>query len=452
MDSSEDLPLSANYSQFQVRHYSLDLHCSLRSKTFAGEVTLELGQGPDWDGDSDVVLDCSDLHVKSVEILRGSEATEVSYSVNSWSMKICLPSPIDWRRRLRLRISYKTRPDSRSLHWRQDSEGTCVYTAAASINNRGLFPCQVRSSIEALAHPLIYLQDIPKALSTWSARISLDAEYRDWSVFCTGESEAVVEETGDLRSYLYQHTSFSLPMSTFAIAVGRWTVRDIDSHQPRIRFIGPKPLVENNFHAVNRYLPHCLSAAQDLLGRYPLPRIDVVMVHRSFSGLGLASPHLLFLSPSLMAGDRSLFIKISHEISHAWFGIMIGSLDWTEAWISEGFATFLEEIIHDSTLLLLEQEVPASLAPLRALIKLESLQEEVGNTAEELQLLQPMRGSWSRDLVINITTCFLIIRERIRRQWPEVREKWTEPCCRPDSGSLPQGLLPPPLPHGDLSQ
>ena len=138
-----------------------------------------------------------------------------------------------------------------------------------------------------------------------------------------------------------------------------------------------------------------------------------------------------------MAGDRSLFIKISQEISHAWFGIMIGSLDWTEAWISEGFATFLEEIIHDSILLLLEQEVPASLAPLRALIKLESLQEEVGNTAEELQLLQPMRGSWSRDLVINITTCFLIIRERIRRQWPEVREKWTEACCRPDSGSLP---------------
>ena len=50
---------------------------------------------------------------------------------------------------------------------------------------------------------------------------------------------------------------------------------------------------------------------------------------------------------SVFSGDQGQYIKIAHEISHAWFGIMIGSLDWTEAWLSEGFATFLEEIIHD---------------------------------------------------------------------------------------------------------
>jgi aminopeptidase O len=27
--------------------------------------------------------------------------------------------------------------------------------------------------------------------------------------------------------------------------------------------------------------------------------------------------------------------KLSHEICHAWFGILVGSLDWTEAWLSE---------------------------------------------------------------------------------------------------------------------
>lgn len=235
-------------------------------------------------------------------------------------------------------------------------------------------------------------QDIPKALSTWSARISLKSEDEDFDVFCTGETEAEVQQSGELRHYLSHHDSFPLPMSTFAIAVGRWSVRTIDCGQPRTRFIGPKSLVEKNFAAVTRYLACCLSATEDLLGRYPLPRLDVVVVHRSFSGLGLASPHLLFLSPSLFAGDESLFIKISHEVSHAWFGIMIGSLDWTEAWISEGFATFLEEIIHDAALVVLGQEQPVSLAPLRAQLKLESLQEEVNNTADDLQMLQPMSG------------------------------------------------------------
>lgn len=32
--------------------------------------------------------------------------------------------------------------------------------------------------------------------------------------------------------------------------------------------------------------------------------------------------------------------------SHAWFGINIGAQDWTEEWISEGFATYMEDSIY----------------------------------------------------------------------------------------------------------
>ena len=60
---------------------------------------------------------------------------------------------------------------------------------------------------------------------------------------------------------------------------------------------GPRGIIEKNYGAVSKYIPSCLIAAQTLLGEYPLPRLDIVIVHRSFSGLGLASPHLLFLSP-----------------------------------------------------------------------------------------------------------------------------------------------------------
>ena len=46
-----------------------------------------------------------------------------------------------------------------------------------------------------------------------------------------------------------------------------------------------------------------------MLGPFPLPRLDVVIVHRSFSGLGLASPHLLFLSPR-----QSLILNFHHQL------------------------------------------------------------------------------------------------------------------------------------------
>ena len=125
MDSSEDLPLSSNYDQFEVDHYSLDLHCCLRRRIFTGEVTLQVSRGTKWNGDSVIILDCSDIEIQSVESLDAApsedvtERTKLEYSVSSWSIKIFLPST----KLTDVKIHYRTRPLSRSLHWRLDSEG-----------------------------------------------------------------------------------------------------------------------------------------------------------------------------------------------------------------------------------------------------------------------------------------------------------------------------------------
>lgn len=67
------------------------------------------------------------------------------------------------------------------------------------------------------------------------------------------------------------------------------------------------------------------------------------------------SPHIMFLSQSVLLDLAGLGLaqscfslcgsRLCHEIAHSWFGLVIGARDWTEEWISEGFATFLEDII-----------------------------------------------------------------------------------------------------------
>lgn len=86
---------------------------------------------------------------------------------------------------------------------------------------------------------------------------------------------------------------------------------------------------------------------------------------RVYSGLFILacshprSPHIIFLSQSVLCGDREgdgegvggerglslCGSRLCHELSHSWFGLAIGARDWTEEWISEGFATYLEDII-----------------------------------------------------------------------------------------------------------
>ncbi|KAG8595955.1 hypothetical protein GDO81_001684 [Engystomops pustulosus] len=92
-------------------------------------------------------------------------------------------------------------------------------------------------------------------------------------------------------------------------------------------------------------LPKCLEAAYSVLGTHPFSRLDILIVPSNFSSLGMASPHIIYLSQSLLSGRNQLCVsRVCHEIAHAWFGLAIGARDWTEEWLSEGFATHLEDV------------------------------------------------------------------------------------------------------------
>ncbi|KAM3610529.1 uncharacterized protein V6R79_005193 [Siganus canaliculatus] len=170
-----------------------------------------------------------------------------------------------------------------------------------------------------------------------------------------------------------------------------WTQRVIPH-----RVFGPVCLLQKA-QTILQLLPQCLAAARNILGVHPFPRLDVLIVPAGFSSLGMASPHIIFLSQSVLcagspaSGVNSVSLcgsRLCHEIAHSWFGLLIGAKDWTEEWISEGFATYLEDIIWAQAQQLSLQETEEQ-SDLKALLKWRRLSDELENSEEGLQVLRP---------------------------------------------------------------
>ena len=164
-----------------------------------------------------------------------------------------------------------------------------------------------------------------------------------------------------LEREVFQHhyffTQMVLPMSTFALAIGRWSmVQIIDEsicmsyrkkssdvmgpcsgvegrttksdircdniHEPYpchitrgdsgpylpCRLFGPPDLITQvqACESWKLYIPACLKASYELLGSHPFSKLDLLFLPRCFSGLGLASPSLVFLSQSLFVNNGTV--------------------------------------------------------------------------------------------------------------------------------------------------
>ena len=56
----------------------------------------------------------------------------------------------------------------------------------------------------------------------------------------------------------------------------------------------------------------------------------------------MENPNLTFVTPTLIAGDRSLENVVAHEITHSWTGNLVTNVTWEHFWLNEGWTRFIE--------------------------------------------------------------------------------------------------------------
>ena len=83
-------------------------------------------------------------------------------------------------------------------------------------------------------------------------------------------------------------------------------------------------------------------AIEAMYGPYRWSRYDLIVLPPSFPFGGMENPRLSFMTPTLIAGDKSLTNVVAHELAHSWSGNLVTNATWRDAWLNEGFTSYVE--------------------------------------------------------------------------------------------------------------
>jgi len=237
-------------------------------------------------------------------------------------------------RRLRIRrehpvgsvaITYETSPEASGLMWLDPvqtagGELPFVLTQCQAIHARSIAP----------------LQDTPRVRASYRANVTIPAKMA--AVMSAAPGEAASGAEGDATRRLTFEMPQPIPSYLVALAVGDLAQRDLG---PRTRVYAEPSVIEAaawEFSEAERML----QAAEDLFGAYAWDRYDFIVLPPSFPLGGMENPRMTFLTPTLIAGDRSLVSVLVHELAHSWTGNLVTNASNEHFWLNEGWTVYAE--------------------------------------------------------------------------------------------------------------
>lgn len=313
----------SNYALVSHPELTLDLTADFDKQQLHGFVELKL----DWHHPDtrQLVLDSRDL---SIEKVLGQSAEgrwhKLSHSLGDKSpthgqaLRIEFPAQFP-----KVRIYYHTSPQASGLQWlskEQSSEKQqpFMYSQSQSVHARSWIP----------------LQDTPAVRLTYQARIRTPKQLL---AVMGADNSANTDKDGD---YFF-HMPQAIPAYLIALAIGDLEFKAMSD---RTGVYAEKAWLDK---AVAEFsdTEQMMQVATALYGDYPWGRYDLLILPASFPFGGMENPRLSFITPTVIAGDKSLVSLIAHELAHSWSGNLVTNDSWHELWLNEGFTNYVENRI-----------------------------------------------------------------------------------------------------------
>ncbi|XP_017088966.2 leukotriene A-4 hydrolase isoform X1 [Drosophila bipectinata] len=273
-----------------------------------------------------IILDVRDINVTNATLLAGGSQLPINFfisdPVDDIGQKLTLELPSGTAKgSLEVLIDYETSSSASGLQWLSPAqtlgkEHPYMFSQCQAIHARSVIPCQ----------------DTPAVKFTYDAYVEHPSEL-------TALMSAIIQKKEPGKTQFKQDVP--IPAYLVAIAIGKLVFR---------------PLGENsNVWAEEAIVDACaeefsetavmLKTASDLCGPYVWKQYDLLVMPPSFPFGGMENPCLTFVTPTLLAGDKSLADVVAHEIAHSWTGNLVTNKNFEHFWLNEGFTVFVESKI-----------------------------------------------------------------------------------------------------------
>jgi leukotriene-A4 hydrolase len=401
LDAGPDPHSYARPDQVRVVHAGLNWVVDFDAQSLTGDAILLLDRS---DPAAPLILDNRDLDLKAVhaatlavepgpqgvpELALDGVRNDARWSPTQWKLAEVDPTATVFGAPIvielpaganAVKLSYATRPSATGLQWLAPEQTAgkrlgFLYSQSQAIHARSWIPSQ----------------DSPGVRTTWDAIVITPAHYTAvmaaeqlGPIPGTPAAEgAPPDKTRAFRFVMPQ------PVPAYLLALG---VGDLEQRElgPRTAVWAEPSVAEK---AANEFadMEAMLTEAEKLYGAYAWGRYDVLVLPPAFPFGGMENPRLTFVTPTLLAGDRSLVAVIAHELAHSWSGNLVTNKTWGDMWLNEGFTVYFEQRI-------VEQIYGLERATIEAVIGKQELLEELtdpellGTKPEFQKLAQNLRG------------------------------------------------------------
>ncbi len=354
-----DLHSYANPADVRVKHVDLDWQVLFAQKVLKGTAVLTVERvSPN--KQAPLILDTKNLNIEKVETsTNGKRYTPGTFTLAAedkiLGSALTIPLPA---RATRVRINYATRPAASGVQWLEPSQtagkkNPFMFTQSQAIHARSWIP----------------LQDTPSVRVTYNARVRTAPNLL---AVMSAANDPNTPRDGDYSFAMRQ----PIPSYLIALAVGDLSFKSLSARTG----VYAEPSVVDKAAQEFSDTERMVQATEKLYGPYRWERYDMLVLPPSFPFGGMENPRLTFLTPTIIAGDKSLVSLVAHELAHSWSGNLVTNATWRDFWLNEGFTVYLERRIQEAV-------YGKPRANMEAALGLRDLQDELGRLEDRDEIL-----------------------------------------------------------------